>query len=121
MQKNVLGGDLQSCCNELETGFYRNGRCETDDHDIGMHTVCAKITQEFLDYSKANGNDLSTAFPEAEFPGLKPGDRWCLCAQRWIEALEENVVPKIHLQSTHSSVLEYVELEVLVKYALDIN
>ncbi len=92
-----------------------------DDHDIGMHTVCAKITQEFLDYSKANGNDLSTAFPEAEFPGLKPGDRWCLCAQRWIEALEENVAPKIHLQSTHSSVLEYVELEVLVKYALDIN
>ena len=121
MQKNVLGGNLHSCCDELSTGFYRNGRCETDAQDAGMHTVCAKVTDEFLMFSKLKGNDLSTPFPEADFPGLKAGDKWCLCVQRWIEALEENKAPKIYLQATHSSVLEYVELEVLVKYALDKN
>ncbi len=121
MQKNVLGGDLHSCCDELSTGFFRNGKCETDDRDIGMHTVCAKVTDEFLEYSKSKGNDLTTAFPAADFPGLKPGDRWCLCVQRWIEALEANKAPKIYLKSTHSSVLEYVELEVLAKYAIDKN
>ncbi len=121
MQKNVLGGDLRSCCDELSTGFYRNGRCETDEQDIGMHTVCANVTKEFLEYSKSKGNDLITPFPDAEFPGLKPGDKWCLCVHRWIEALEDNKAPNIYLQATHSSVLEYIELEVLAKYALDSN
>ena len=121
MQKNVLGGDIQSCCDELSTGYYRNGKCETDESDIGMHTVCAKVTQEFLDYSKSKGNDLMTPFPAAGFPGLKPGDQWCLCVGRWIEALEANVAPKIYLKSTHSSVLEFIEIEVLAKYALDKN
>ena len=121
MQKNVLGGDLQSCCDELSCGFYRNGRCEADDQDIGMHTVCALLSKEFLEHSKIKGNDLMTPFLEADFPGLKPGDRWCLCVSRWVEALEANKAPKIYLQSTHSSVLEYIELEVLAKYALDKN
>lgn len=121
MQKNVLGGDIIVCCDELSTGFYRNGKCETDDSDIGMHTVCARVTQEFLDYSKSKGNDLMTPLAAVDFPGLKPGDRWCLCVQRWIEALEANVAPKIYLQSTHSSVLEYIDLEILAKYALDRN
>ncbi len=121
MQKNVLGGDLQACCNELSTGFFRNGRCDTDESDIGMHTVCAKVTREFLDYSKTRGNDLTEPYPPADFPGLKPDDRWCLCVHRWIEALEAGLAPKIYLQSTHSSVLEHVELEVLARYALDRN
>ena len=121
MQKNVLGGELQNCCDKLATGFYRNGRCEADEDDIGMHTVCAKVTQEFLEYTKSKGNDLTTTLSGTDFPGLKPGDRWCLCVQRWVEALEINKAPKIYLQSTHSSVLEYIELEVLAKYALDKN
>ena len=121
MQKNVLGGALQSCCDGLSTGFYRNGRCETDDNDIGMHTVCAQVTKDFLEYSKLKGNDLSVPFPDADFPGLKPGDKWCLCVTRWIEALEADKAPKIYLKSTHSSVLEHIELEVLAKYALDKN
>ena len=121
MQKNVLGGALQSCCDELSTGFFRNGSCETDDNDIGMHTVCAQVTREFLEYSKLQGNDLTTPFPAADFPGLKPGDKGCLCVSRWIEALEADKAPKIYLQSTHSSVLEYIELEVLAKYSLDRN
>ena len=121
MQKNVLGGDLQSCCNELATGFYRNGRCETDEHDSGMHTVCARVTQEFLEYSKAGGNDLTRSVPEIGFLGLKPGDCWCVCVQRWIEALEANKAPGIYLKSTHHSVLELLELEVLARYALDRN
>ena len=82
MHKNELGGDLRSCSDELATGFYRNGRCETDEHDVGMHTVCAKVTREFLEFSKSQGNDLTNPYPEADFPGLKPGDRWCLCLQR---------------------------------------
>ena len=121
MQKNVLGGDLQSCCDQPAASFYRSGRCETDEHDIGMHTVCAKVTREFLEFSKTKGNDLTQPAPAMDFPGLKPGDRWCICVLRWIEALEENKAPGIYLKSTHHSVLELLELEVLAKYALDKN
>ena len=121
MQKNVLGGSLQSCCDKLATGFYRNGRCETDEYDISMHTVCAKVTQEFLEFSMTKGNDLTRSTPGMNFPGLKPGDRWCVCVQCWIEALEANKAPGIYLKSTYHSVLEVLELEVLAKYALDKN
>lgn len=118
MDKNVLGTELESCCDELETGFFRNGKCETCENDHGMHTVCAEMTDEFLTFSKKSGNDLSTPREEYDFPGLKPGDRWCICLPRWIEALEAGVAPKILLRSTHHSVLEHVQLEVLEKYTI---
>ena len=109
---------LESCCDELDTGYFRNGKCETCDNDVGMHTVCAEMTVEFLQFSKKKGNDLSTPVEAYDFPGLKTGDRWCICLARWIEALEGGVAPKILLRSTDSSVLEHVPLEVLEKYAI---
>ncbi len=118
MDKNILGTELESCCDELETGFFRNGKCETCEQDQGMHTVCAEMTDEFLEFSKKKGNDLSTAREEFNFPGLSSGDRWCICLPRWIEALEAGKAPKILPRATHSSVLEYVPLEVLEKYIL---
>ena len=118
MTKNVLGTELESCCDELNTGFFRNGKCETCDQDVGLHTVCAQMTAAFLEFSIKQGNDLSTPREEFEFPGLKPGDKWCVCLSRWIEALEAGVAPKILLRSTHHSVLEQVPIEVLEKHTL---
>jgi len=111
--KNVLGTPLQTCCTEPMTGYYRNGRCDTDPSDYGTHVVCAVMTQEFLDFTKARGNDLCTARPEYRFPGLKAGDGWCLCAVRWKEAYKEGVAPLVKLESTHKKALEFVSLEAL--------
>jgi len=116
---NVHGEPLKPCSLNPLTGFFRNGRCMTGPEDVGRHTVCAEMTAEFLAFSKSRGNDLSTPIPEYAFPGLQPGDRWCLVALRWIEALEAGMAPKVVLEATHQSVLEYVELEVLRKYAID--
>ena len=118
MTKNILGTILESCCDELNTGYFRNGKCDTCDNDFGMHTVCAEMSDNFLEFSKNSGNDLSTPLEESDFPGLKAGDRWCICLSRWIAALEEGVAPKILLLSTNYSVLEHVPLEVLEKHAI---
>ncbi len=116
--KNVLGGELKPCNLDPVTGFYRNGCCETGPHDLGLHTVCAVMTEAFLDYSKASGNDLSTPRPEYDFPGLKPGDRWCLCAPRWKEALDAGMAPQVVLECTHEETLAIVTLGVLKDYAV---
>jgi len=116
---NVLGGELIPCSNAPRTGFYRNGCCETGPEDIGLHTVCAVMTAEFLAFSKAAGNDLSTPIPEYGFPGLKPGDRWCLCAPRWKEALDAGMAPQVVLEATHEETLAIMPLGVLKDYAVD--
>lgn len=115
--RNVLGGDLAPCSLDPVTGFYRNGCCETGPDDVGMHTVCAIMTEGFLAFSKAAGNDLSTPRPEFQFPGLKPGDRWCLCAPRWMEALEAGVAPQVVLEATHEEVLAMTSLGILKDHA----
>ena len=115
--RNVLGGELASCSTSPMTGFYRNGCCETGPHDTGMHTVCAVRTAEFLEFSKAAGNDLSTPRPEFAFPGLKPGDRWCLCAPRWKEALDAGMAPQLVLEACHEETLAIVPLGVLKDFA----
>ena len=120
-QKNVLGGDLESCCTSPMTGYYRDGHCRTDDSDQGSHTVCVRVTEEFLAFSKRTGNDLSTPHPEFGFPGLKPGDKWCLCVTRWEDAFLAGVAPRIVLAATHERALDVVELEELKAYALDLN
>ena len=119
--KSVLGVPLQPCGTEPMTGFYRDGCCNTGSQDVGLHTVCAQMTEAFLAYTRAKGNDLSTPRPELGFPGLKPGDRWCLCAARWKEALEDGVAPPIFLSSTHERTLSVVTLEELSPHALDVN
>ncbi len=119
MAKNVFGGDLLVCSADPLTGFFRTGRCETCGEDTGMHTVCAEMTAEFLVFSKQAGNDLSTPVPAYRFPGLQPGDRWCLCLPRWLEALEAGVAPKLMLKATHISAIEHIPMEVLLEYALD--
>ncbi len=110
MAKNVLGEDIVSCSRDPMTGFYRDGTCRTGPGDHGLHCVCAEVSAEFLEFSRARGNDLSTPRPEFAFPGLKPGDRWCLCVLRWKEAFEAGVAPKVHLEATHISTLEFVDL-----------
>ena len=115
---NVLGSPLESCCMDPMTGFFRTGFCETNQFDQGRHLVCCILTEEFLTHSKETGNDLSTPRPEFDFPGLKPGDRWCVCAERWVDAHEANVAPPIVLEATHSKMLEHVSLMVLKQYAL---
>ena len=117
-QKNVLGGVLQTCSMDPLTGFYRNGCCETDYNDYGLHTVCSEMTFEFLEYSKSVGNDLSTPRPEFEFQGLKPGDLWCLCAKRWQQAFEADKAPKVKLSSTNIITLNICSLEDLKKNAM---
>ena len=117
--KNVLGGALKSCCTDPMTGFYRDGFCRTGPDDIGRHTVCILATDEFLAYSKNAGNDLSTQRPEYAFPGLVAGDKWCLVAVRWKQALEAGMAPQVFLESTHESMLEVVALEQLREYAAD--
>ena len=116
--KNVLGTPLETCCMDPLTGFYRNGRCDTGADDLGLHTVCAQVTAEFLEFSRGRGNDLSTPHPPG-FPGLEPGDKWCLCVQRWKEALQSGVAPPVVLEATHISTLEFVSLEDLRAHALD--
>jgi len=116
--KNVLGTPLQTCCTDPMTGFYRNGRCETGPEDYGTHVVCAEMTEEFLTFTKSKGNDLSTPRPEFRFPGLEPGDKWCLCALRWREAWEAGVAPPVVLERTHEKALRYMKLEDLKQHAL---
>lgn len=108
MSTNVLGQALHSCCGAPATGFHRDGFCRTAAADAGQHTVCAVMTKEFLDYSRAQGNDLSTPVPAVGFPGLEPGDRWCVCARRWAQALEARVAPPVVLQATNRQALEVV-------------
>ncbi len=115
--RNVLGEELIPCSLDPATGFYRNGCCETGPHDLGLHTVCAVMTEAFLAFSEAAGNDLSTPQPDLEFPGLKPGDRWCVCAPRWKEALDAGVAPPVVLDSTHEETLAIVTLGVLKDHA----
>lgn len=116
---NVLGGPLQCCCTDPMTGFYRDGLCRTGAGDMGAHVVCAEMTPEFLEFTKARGNDLSTPVPIYQFPGLKPGDRWCLCASRWKEAMDAGMAPNVALEATHASALEYVSLSELKAYATE--
>jgi len=112
--KNVFGEVLQSCCTTPVTGFYRDGYCTTGHEDYGVHVICAEVTQEFLDYTKAQGNDLSTPLPPPHsFPGLKPGDKWCLCASRWKEAYDAGAAPKVVLESTHQKALNFASLDIL--------
>lgn len=121
VQRNVLGGPLASCSERPMTGFFRDGCCNTADEDRGLHTVCAVMTADFLAFSKARGNDLSTPLPEFGFPGLQPGDRWCLCAARWREALQAGAAPQVVLNATNEATLEIVSLDDLKPYAVDLN
>lgn len=115
--RNVLGGPLKPCSRDPLTGFFRDGSCRTCEEDVGCHTVCTEVTAEFLAYSKAAGNDLSTPLPEYGFPGLKPGDRWCVCAARWAQALADGVPAPVVLSATHERTLEHVPLEELERHA----
>ena len=117
-QINVLGDPISSCSHDPVTGFFRDGCCNTGPSDVGVHTVCSVMTEDFLSYSKSAGNDLSTPHPEFEFPGLKPGDRWCLCAARWLEAHEKGMAPRVNLASTHIKALEIVPFELLEENAI---
>ncbi|MEG4963859.1 MULTISPECIES: DUF2237 domain-containing protein [unclassified Microcoleus] len=117
---NVLGGKLETCCTSPMTGYYRDGKCNTGGGDFGAHTVCAQLTEEFLHFTKSNGNDLSTPVPEFNFPGLKPGDCWCLCASRWKEAMDAGVAPPVVLAATHALTVEYVSLDELKQHAADL-
>jgi uncharacterized protein (DUF2237 family) len=118
LPKNVLGSELQCCCTKPRTGYFRDGFCRTGAGDVGLHTVCARVTAEFLEFSVERGNDLVTPHPEWDFPGLRPGDKWCLCVERWKEALGEGVAPPVVLEATHISALEFVSLEELRSHAV---
>lgn len=118
---NVFGEKLISCGHDPVTGFFRDGCCNTNDQDFGSHTICVEATETFLKFSRERGNDLSTPVPQFGFTGLKPGDRWCLCASRWLEAHEQGAAPKVHLTRTHQKALGIVPLAVLRQYAADLN
>jgi uncharacterized protein len=118
---NVFGERIEVCSDDPLTGFYRDGCCNTGARDVGSHTVCVEVTQEFLEFSRFRGNDLSTPTPEFEFPGLEPGDRWCLCAARWLEAHEAGMAPRVILRSTHAKAVEIVPLALLRRFAIDLN
>lgn len=120
-QLNVLGEPLESCSTDPLTGFTRSGCCETGPEDLGSHTVCIEVSQAFLEFSRFRGNDLSTPMPQFHFPGLKPGDRWCLCALRWQEALNFDMAPRVYLRATNIKALDKVSLTDLKKYALDLS
>jgi uncharacterized protein len=120
MARNVLGGELEPCSFDPLTGFYRDGCCETGAEDAGVHVVCAEMTAEFLEFSRAVGNDLSTPHPEFGFDGLQPGDRWCLCASRWQEAFEAGVAPPVHLAATHASAAEWCSIDALRAHGVDV-
>ncbi|QIT54987.1 DUF2237 domain-containing protein [Aquisalimonas sp. 2447] len=115
---NIRGKPLQVCGTSPMTGFFRDGCCNTGHEDAGMHTVCARVTAEFLEFSKNRGNDLTRAFPGAAFPGLQPGDRWCLCAARWLEAYKAGVAPPVDLDATHEETLAVIERSVLEEHAI---
>ena len=118
IKQNVLGGPLQSCCHAPKTGYFRDGYCRTDDTDLGSHVICAEVTAGFLEFSKSRGNDLSTPRPQYNFPGLLPGDRWCLCALRWKEAWEEGLAPAVILEACDKAALKYVPLKILKDFAV---
>ena len=120
-EKNILGTELISCSQDPLTGFYRDGFCKAFPTDPGEHTVCAEITNKFLLFSKQLGNDLITPHPEFDFFGLKEGDRWCLCADRWLEAFKYNLAPNIYLESTHISFLKKIDFEILKKYSIELK
>ena len=120
LNKNVYGEPIEICSKQTMTGYLRNGSCETLDDDLGSHTVCAKVTSEFLEYSKNKGNDLITPRPELDFPGLKEGDKWCVCAMRWLEAYNDGVAPPILVRSTNILALEIIDIDLLKKYAVDL-
>ena len=117
--KNVLGGELKNCCTDPMTGFYRDGYCRTGADDTGRHTVCILATDEFLAYSKSVGNDLSTPMPQFDFPGVKGGDKWCLCVTRWQQAFEDGMAPMVDLEATHESALQIVRLDDLKSNATE--
>ncbi len=119
-KKNILGGALEACCYAPKTGYFRDGYCRTDESDRGRHVVCAEMTQSFLRFSKERGNDLSTPRPEFGFPGLKAGDRWCLCALRWKEAWEEDMAPLVILESCEETALDVIPLEALQGHAIKV-
>jgi uncharacterized protein (DUF2237 family) len=119
-QRNVLGEPLDLCSRDPLTGFYRSGCCETGSEDVGEHTVCVQVTAEFLEFSRTHGNDLTTPVPAAAFPGLLPGDRWCVCAGRWLEAHRAGVAPRVVLAATHESLLDFIPLAELKRYAIDL-
>tara|TARA_B110000438_G_C15460633_1_gene498720 strand:- start:278 stop:658 length:381 start_codon:yes stop_codon:yes gene_type:complete len=121
LQKNVSGEKLESCSNNPMTGWYRDGCCNTNEDDHGVHTVCARVTNEFLEWAKNVGNDLITPHPELGFPGLKDGDCWCVCASTYAQAIDEGLACKIFLKSTHQRTLEIIPIEKLKKYAIDIS
>ena len=116
---NVYGNPLRVCCMSPATGFFRNGCCDTSAEDMGIHTVCVITTDSFLEFSKSRGNDLSTPVPHFQFPGLKEGDKWCLCAARWLEAYNAGVAPKVIISATHQRTLDIIPLEILEEYAID--
>ena len=118
-QKNVLGGELEACSLDPLSGFYRDGSCRSGPDDQGCHAVCAIMTEEFLEFSKEQGNDLSTPVPGYGFPGLNPGDRWCLCAPRWMEAYEQSKAPSVHLKATSEAALQYIPLGILREFGVD--
>lgn len=118
---NVFGSPLEACSNDPLTGFFRDGCCNTSEQDLGSHTVCVEVTAEFLEFSRAQGNDLSTPRPELGFDGLTPGNRWCLCAARWLEAYQAGKAPRVWLMRTHQRALEIVPLELLRELAVDLN
>lgn len=120
-QKNVLGEPLETCSDRPLTGFTRNGSCETGPQDAGVHTVCTRVTQAFLEFSWSRGNDLITPVPESGFPGLKPGDQWCICAARWKEALAAGCAPRVCLRATHVRTLDIVPLADLKAHAIDLS
>jgi len=117
--RNVLNEPLMACCTNPMTGFYRDGYCNTGAGDVGIHVACVEVTAEFLEFSKSRGNDLSTPMPQYQFPGLKPGDRWCLCAQRWKEAYDAGLAPQVVLAACHISMLEFATLEELQAFAVE--
>jgi uncharacterized protein (DUF2237 family) len=119
MPRNVLGGDLEPCSVDPLTGYFRDGCCRTGADDVGVHVVCARMTAEFLAFSRDAGNDLVTPRPEFGFPGLQPGDQWCLCASRWVEALAAGVAPPVVLAATHATVTEWADLDDLRRHAVD--
>ena len=116
---NVYGKELETCCDNPETGFFRNGLCDTCKEDFGVHTVCILATEDFLVFSKAVGNDLSTPRLEFNFPGVKPGNRWCLCAMRWMEAYDQGKAPPVFLESTHEATLKLVDFNILQQFAVN--
>ena len=118
---NVLGEPLEICSENPVTGFFRDGKCNTCDQDVGSHTVCIEASREFLEYSRFKGNDLSTPIPAFNFKGVKPGNTWCLCAARWLEAYNDKMAPRVHLTRTHKKALEIVPFELLKQYAVDLN